>query len=198
MINFINGIIQEKTEQSIIIEANLIGYECFVSNQTLSNLSIGQNAKILTYLKVSDDGLSLYGFLEPQEKSMFLRLINVSGVGAKVALSVLSGLNINRLVSAIASGDTALISGIKGIGKKTAERIVLELKDKFVDDFLIKAGVDASIVEGGSVIGSIAGQAIEALVALGYSKSEATNSVSKIKELNSLSVEEIIVRALRN
>ncbi|MCL2848393.1 MAG: Holliday junction branch migration protein RuvA [Firmicutes bacterium] len=199
MINFIQGIISEKIEQSVIVEANGLGYECFVSNQTLSVLSVGQSAKILTYLKVSDDGLTLYGFIESAERAMFLRLISVSGVGAKVALSVLSGMNIDRLVSAVASGDIVMISSIKGIGKKTAERIVLELKDKIINEFLIKQGGDIAMVANGSeIVGSLAGQAVEALVALGYSKSEATNSVSKIKDMDGLSVEDIIVKALRN
>ena len=210
MLNFIKGKIDEKGEQFVTVECSGLGYECFVSNQTLSQLVVGQEVKLLTHFVVREDSMQLFGFLEKIEKNLFLKLITISGVGAKVALSVLSGLSTNRLINAIANGDVATICSTKGIGKKTAERIALELKDKIIDEFLIKGNPDfAQPNEEGAISTNIhisalpiessskALQAIEALIALGYTKAEATKAVTNIKDLNSFSVEELIVKALR-
>jgi len=198
MLHYIKGIITELAESYAIIESNGIGYECGVSNQTLANLRVGDSAKLFTYMAVREDDVSLYGFLEKHEKSLFLKLLSISGVGAKVALSILSGLSATNLISAVACGDVASLCGIKGIGKKTAERLILELKDKIGDEFAIlpaSHGESSLIIR--DTLHAVAHDAIAALVSLGYSKTEAAQAVAKVGDVESLSVEEIILKALK-
>ena len=129
MYSFIAGKIDEKTDSSVIIDCNGVGYEIFVTTGTLSSIGgVGDFAKIHTYLLVREDAMQLFGFQTKNEKDIFLNLLSVSGVGAKTAISILSGISTSDLISAIAFGDPSPIAKIKGIGKKTAERIVLELK----------------------------------------------------------------------
>jgi len=189
MYSYLTGQITEINQNEVVLEVNGIGYELLVTNSALSNLSVGQAVKIYTYLAVKEDGVSLYGFLDRQEKQMFLKLISVSGVGAKVAITMLSGLQADRLSNAIVSNDIALLSSIKGIGKKTAERIVLELKDKIVGEITLAPNT--------AVNSNIQSEAIAALMSLGLKPAEAANAVSKIKDIDRLSVEEIVVKALK-
>ena len=131
MINFIYGEIASKNENSVVLDHNGIGFEIFVSTSTLSLIGqIGEMARVFTYMNVKEDELSLYGFLSIEEKNMFLKIINVSGIGPKMALQILSGLSLSDLAVAIKNEDIKLLSTIKGLGKKTAERLALELKDK--------------------------------------------------------------------
>jgi len=190
MIAFLNGKVESVSQISVIVEVAGIGYECFVSTSTAGSLTAGDNVKLHTHMVVREDGMSLYGFLSIAEKSIFLRLISVSGVGAKIALQVLSGLSANSLANAIASGNVVALSSVKGIGKKTAERIVVELKDKMTGEI---SSVDNPIAQ----LNSSASEAVAALVALGYSNNEATKSVVKISGSDKLSVEQIILLALK-
>ena len=130
MIDFVIGKIIEINDNVVVVENNGIGFEFFVSMTTLVGLKEGNTVKFFTYLQVREDGFSLFGFASRDEKKMFLQLISVGGVGPKVALSVLSGVSINELAMAILNNDTAKLTRVKGLGKKTAERIILELKEK--------------------------------------------------------------------
>jgi len=193
MIAFLEGKIEYIFANSIVIVVAGVGYECFVSTSTISSLNIGDNTKVYTHMVVREDDMSLYGFLNLQEKSIFLKLLSISGVGAKIALQVLSGLSAGRVIEAIALGDVAALSSIKGIGKKTAERIVVELKDKIASDFVSAGGgFTSSIIQNSS-----ASEAAAALVSLGYSNLEASRYVEKVKDKDNLSVEQIIVLALK-
>ncbi len=168
--------VTQKMEQCIIMEVGGIGYQIYVSKQLLSNVIISEEIKtIYTHMSVKDDGMTLYGFQTQAEQSIFLKLLSVSGVGAKSGLSMISELSAEDIVMAIASGDTKTLSQAQGIGKKTAERIVLELKDKCsVIDFI----VDTSEQNQGKV--GVMMESIEALVALGYTQMEATKVVKMV------------------
>ena len=131
MFSYIVGTIEYKGDNLLILDNNNIGYELTISNNTLMSLpNLGESIKIHTYVHFKEDGISIYGFENLDEKEMFLKLINISGVGPKAAISILSGLTPSALSIAIIKQDDKSIASIKGIGKKTAERIVLELKDK--------------------------------------------------------------------
>ena len=193
MISFLVGIIEEKIEGSIQINVNGVGYEVFVSNNTLVSLpNLGETTKILTYMAVREDGVFLYGFSGAEEKDLFLKLITVSGVGAKVALGILSGLNLSDLIVAIKTEDTRLLSKIKGLGKKTAERICLELKDKIstvgvpLTDQTFSENYDESAVE----------MATETLISLGINKNDAYK-LARSYAKDGATAEEIISKALR-
>lgn len=170
MYNYIIGEIAIKSEGLVVLENNGIGYEIAVSMNTLDALPCqGQTAKVYTFLNVREDAMNLYGFATPEEKNMFLKLTDVSGVGPKVALSILSGIRLSDLAIAIKQEDTKLLSTIKGIGKKTAERIILELKDK-----IDLVGYDLTKIEKGECLNnSSIDEATEVLISLGVGKNEA-------------------------
>ena len=130
MLGFVSGKVVSIYEGTAVVENNGLGFELAVSSNTLDSLKTGADVKLFTYLQLREDGLTLFGFATVEEKEVFLKLISVSGIGPKVALSVLSGLKMSDLSSAIVTGDMAVLTSVKGLGKKTAERIVLELKDK--------------------------------------------------------------------
>lgn len=195
MYAFISGTIEDKTENSVIIDNNGVGYEIFVSTNTLSNLpSVGSFAKVQTYLQVREDAYQLYGFLNKEEKNLFLQLITVSGVGPKMALVILSSLTVQSLITCIASGDVKTLSAAKGVGKKTAERIILELKGKLAD-LSVSSFVDLPILSGTTT--TACDEACELLVSMGLSKFDALKLVKKVATEND-TTEDIVQKALKN
>ena len=192
MISFLIGIVEEKMEGEAVINVNGVGYEVFVSNNTLVSLPpVGETTKILTYMAVREDGVYLFGFASREEKDLFLKLITVSGVGPKLALSVLSGLNISDLTIAICKEDVRLLSKIKGLGKKTAERICLELKDKVTTLGLpLETGIPEVIDE------DAVNMATDTLISLGINKNEAYR-LARSYAKEGVTAEEIISKALR-
>ena len=192
MISFLVGIIEEKNDTSVIVNVNGIGYEVNVSSNTLVTLPIGEMVKVLTNLAVREDGISLYGFSTHEEREIFNKLITVSGVGPKVALQILSGLSLSDLCIAIVKEDTKLLSKIKGLGKKTAERICLELKDKISplsfgdnsDNYQDDYNEDALQM------------AIDTLVSLGINKNDAY-MLARANAGNNATAEEIITKSIR-
>lgn len=193
MINFIYGEIASKNENSVVLDHNGIGFEIFVSTSTLSLIGqIGEMARVFTYMNVKEDELSLYGFLSIEEKNMFLKIINVSGIGPKMALQILSGLSLSDLAVAIKNEDIKLLSTIKGLGKKTAERLALELKDK-ID--LIGFAVQDALVEDVNV--DMVDEAMQALIALGINKNEAYR-LAKLNAIGAESTEDIIRKTFQN
>ena len=193
MINFILGEIVAKTENSLVLECNNMGFEIFVSSNTLVNAGfVGDRAQIFTYLHVKEDELSLYGFLSLEEKDMFLKLTTVSGVGPKMAMQILSGLSLSDLTLAIKKEDIKLLSTIKGLGKKTAERLALELKDK-VDIIGFATETNNAPIVNQSIID----EATDALIALGVNKNEAYRLAS-LNAQGSETTEDIIRKAFQN
>ena len=171
MYNFITGEIISKGEGFVVLENNGIGYEIHISMTTLDALPcVGEMGKVFTFLNVREDEMSLYGFATLEEKNMFLKLTDVSGIGPKVALSILSSVRLSDLAVAIKKEDIKLLSSMKGIGKKTAERMVVELKDK-VD--LIGYSISQKEKEDECFDMSAIDEATETLISLGVSKNEA-------------------------
>src|SRR5574344_844314 len=195
MYNFITGEIINKTEGFVVLDNNGIGYEIHVSMTTLDTLpAIGESARVYTFLNVRLDEMCLYGFATKEEKHMFLKLTEVSGIGPKVALSILSGVRLSDLAVAIKTEDTKLLSTIKGIGKKTAERIVLELKDK-VD--LVGYDLAKSQIEEEKVNTSAVDEATEALISLGINKNDAYR-LARENAKDSKNAEDIVRKAFQN
>ena len=192
MINYLVGEIAYKSENLIVIEIGGVGYEISVSMTTLDSLPpVGSVCKVYTYLNVREDELSLFGFSSVEEKEMFLKLISVSGIGPRVALSILSGIRLSDLAVAIKTGDTKLLSTIKGLGKKTAERIVLELKDKISVVGLSHEQCEEPLNE------SMIDEATEALISLGINKNEAYRLARENSSMCQ-TTEEIIRKVFQN
>ena len=195
MIASISGILLDQGKESVVIEAQGVGFEILVSARTQAKLpEMGGKVRLFTHMVVREDDVTLYGFDNKDDKAMFLKLIAVSGVGPKVALSILSGMTTSQLAVALVSGDTRAITKIPGIGKKTAERLILELKEKVDQGALSQAApqIETAAPVGGT---GMAQEAIGALMALGYSSAEASRAVSKAGAADS--VEALIVAALR-
>jgi len=195
MYNYFIGEITDIIGSCVILDVNGIGYELSVSNYTLQECKVGQKVKLYAYLQVKEDGVSLYGFASKEEKTMFTRLISVSGVGCKVALAVLSGMDSNSLAVAIFNGDTRLLTKIKGLGKKTAERLVLELKEKVVID---AAEVQLPIVNSlDSPLTKDMQNAVAVLCSLGKNQADAEKLVDAASKLGASTTEELINMAFR-
>lgn len=190
MIGRLNGVLLEKTPPLVLIDCNGVGYECDVPMSTFYNLpAIGEKVVLLTHFVVREDAQLLYGFGSNLERLAFRQLIKVSGIGAKSALVILSGLSVDELSHAIQSQNIALLTRIPGIGKKTAERMLLELRDKFTFNDAASAIAGVSQVSHTSDI-------LNALVALGYNEREAGLAVKGLAK--DVSVSEGIKLALKS
>lgn len=191
MIGHLNGILLEKTPPLVLIDCNGVGYEVEVPMSTFYNLpELGQSTKLLTQLVVREDAHLLYGFGSNQERLAFRQLVKVSGIGAKSALVILSGLSVDELSQAIQAQDIALLTRIPGIGKKTAERMLLELRDKFT---FASASVSSA---AGVTQTSHTSDILNALVALGYNEREAGLAVKGLAK--DVSVSDGIKLALKS
>lgn len=195
MIYSVKGTLIHKEPSLAVIECGGVGYACRTTFSTLSQLgSIGSEASLLTYLHVREDNIELFGFATSQELNCFKMLLTVSGVGPKAALAILSDVSPEKFALTIATGDIKSITKTKGIGPKLAQRIVLELKDKIAkEQQLISSGEELDFTPVMS--GSNSGEAISALVVLGYSQSDATSIISKLDP--EMSVEDMIKQALK-
>ena len=177
MIYSVNGTVELIEPNLAVIDCGGVGYACRTTANTLSQLKIGEKAKLLTYLSVREDAVELFGFYDAAELNCFKMLISVSGVGPKAALSILSGMTPQAFALCVASGDGKMLTNAPGIGRKTAERIVLELKDK-VSKQDVAAGVKGSTVPIVAAPSNTYAEAVSALMVLGYSNGEATSALS--------------------
>lgn len=199
MYAYIKGTLEIKSLGYIVVEtANGVGYKIFMSESAIDRLAeIGEVVKIYTYLKVKEDEMSLYGFITNEELHMFELLISVSGIGAKSAISILSNITPSSFALAVITDDVATIKALPGIGAKTAQRIILELKDK------VKASEDANKADFEKMLSKkensleTVSEAVAALQVLGYSRKEIEKALEKF-EKDGLSVEDIIKKALNN
>ena len=182
MYAYLNGIIADIEEDNCIIDVNDIGYNVQISGQTMTRLpGIGERVKLFTYTNVKEDALQLYGFLSKADLEMFKKCITVSGIGPKGALGLLSAMDADDLRFAIISQDVKAISKAPGIGKRTAERLILELKDKLtIDDTMIQKEVDAYQSGNIAIDDAQKKEAVEALVALGYGQTESLKAVNAV------------------
>jgi Holliday junction DNA helicase RuvA len=191
MIATLAGRITEKNLNSVILETSGVGYEILVPIETLSQLETGHEYKLQIYEHIRENIYDLYGFLDGQSKSLFIKLINVNGVGPKAGLNILGIGSLSKVKQAIASGDVKLIQTAQGVGKRVAERVVIDLKDKVG---LISNIVESSILSSEELL--MQDEAIQALVALGYDLADAAKAVEKIDK--KLSVEERVRLALKS
>jgi Holliday junction DNA helicase RuvA len=192
MIAFLRGQFAVKTPARVVVDVNGVGYDLQISLNTYSAISNKDNGLLFTYLHITENAHTLFGFAELAEKEMFLQLISVSGVGAATARMMLSGMRPDEIAKAIVQGNTKQLEGIKGIGKKSAERLIVELKDK-----LGKYPLEQS--NSANNAPSLDTDAVNALVALGIGKAMAEQAVKKtIAASGNLSLEETIKQALKN
>ena len=200
MLAYIKGILEIKTKGYIVVEAGGLGYKIFMPESTIANTgNIGDKVQIYTFMRVREDDVSLYGFLTNEELRMFELLLSVSGIGAKGALGILSNITPSQFALAVISNDVAILKKVPGIGPKTAQRAILELKDKLKkeQEISIAEGEEASNIEQVIKEDEKVSEAISALQVLGYSKREIVEALQTI-EVVSLSVEDIIKKALAN
>ena len=189
-----DGIVAEKTTDSIVLDVNGVGYLLLVSGATLQMApQVGERMKLYASLSVREDAMELFGFYSREEKAMYERLKGVSGIGSRTALQILSAMSVRDLSLALVSGDANALTRVPGIGKKTAQRLVLELKDKVEDSQLTGAGAGVSPKTASA---GPEAEAVAALVALGYSASEAAKAVSRVVD-QSNKVDELIFLALK-
>ena len=195
MIGYLKGKVLYSTAEAAVIDVNGVGYEVYCSASAFSKMTTGAECEVYTYLQVSEqNGVMLYGFSSPAEKNMFLKLISVSGVGPKMGIAVLSSMDSASLVAAIATQDVKRLSSVKGLGKKTAERIILELREK-VGAVAAPEGTtgiaNTVLPDDGSE------DAIVALQTLGFTRAESVRAVAAAKAKGANGIEEIIMAALK-
>ena len=201
MIAFVRGTAVDMTENSVIVEAGGIGDEIYMTGTDLSQIHMGEEVKIHTYFNVREDAMQLYGFRSKDDLQMFKLLLGVNGVGPKAAVGVLAGITADELRFAILSDDVKTLSKAPGIGKKTAQKLILELKDKMKleDAFELKlAHEQEKAVAGLGEISDGRQEAVEALVALGYSSTDALRAVRKVTDVAPDDVEGLLKAALKN
>jgi len=192
MIAFVRGNFVNKTPASVTVDVNGVGYELQISLNTYSRIQNLEKGSLFTYLQIKEDGHTLYGFFDVQEKELFTQLISVSGVGAATARMILSSMKSVDVVRAIATSDTRVLESVKGIGKKSAERIILELKDKM-------GKISADSNNSTLIHNTLEQDALNALIALGIARSTGEQAVNKVlkAEPGIDQVEEIIKKALK-
>ena len=195
MIATLNGKLIIKELNYVVIECGGVGMKCFVTQRAHSNIgNVGDNVFLYTYLSVREDALDLYGFSDNSELEVFKLITSVSGVGSKIGLAILSEFTVEKIMLYIASGDAKSLTAASGVGIKLAQRIVLELKDKVGSISSIDTSFDVSKV-GNAVSVTSSKEAIEALVSLGYSQSEATLAVGRLDP--TLNTNDLIKQALK-
>ncbi|HIU06909.1 MAG TPA: Holliday junction branch migration protein RuvA [Candidatus Onthoplasma faecigallinarum] len=193
MIGYIQGILKEKDYNNVTVDCNGIGYQIMVTNSCMANMpDLEQEVKIYTYLHVREDEMSLYGFVSPEEKRLFLQLITVSGVGSKTALQILSAERMGAIINSIINEDSSVIASCKGIGKKVAEKIIVELKDKIRPlDYILPN--ESIFTQSNEFIED----AVVVLTSLGLSKNQASKMAREVAKEND-TAEDIVAKVLHN
>lgn len=200
MIAYLKGSLAIKTKGYIVIEVNGIGYKIFMPDSSIAKIgNEGEEIQVHTFMRVREDDVSLYGFLTNEELRMFELLLSVSGIGAKGALTILSNITPSQFALAVISDDVGILKKLPGIGPKTAQRTILELKDKLKKDqeITVAEGEEESSLQNAILDDEKVQEAISALQVLGYSKKEITEALKDV-EMTSLSVEDIIRKGLVN
>ena len=198
MFYYVSGTVAHVEPYLAVIDCNGVGYACRTTSYTLSQIKKGDKAKLLTYLNVREDAMELYGFVGSEELKLFQQLISVSGVGPKAALSILSSSTPTNLALSIITGDEKALTCAQGIGKKIAQRVILELKDKLSNGLGISSAGETTAVPGITVIPqNKLSEAAAALAVLGYSQAEI-NVALKGVDVESQPLEQIVRLALKN
>ena len=193
MFSFLTGIVEEKENNIAVINCNGVGFELNVSDTTIYELpNVGEMTTIYTYMAVREDAITLFGFASKEEKSSFLKLTSVSGIGGKMAIAILSAMPVSDLIEAIVTENIRLLSSIKGLGKKTAERLVVDLKNSFDDLQLSLLNPKTAVVHSSAIE-----EAIDTLVAMGLTRFDATQVVKNVAVQDD-TTESIIKKSLKN
>lgn len=196
MIAYLKGNLIDKTENLIVLEVNNVGYEVNITQSTYLSVVNKTECELFTYLQVRDDGVSLFGFSTKSEKELFLKLITVNGVGPKMAMQILSGASLTDLVTSIIAEDSVMLSRVKGVGKKTAERIILELKEKISTDIMLESAQNTENIVIDTT-NDVINDTIMALVTLGLTRTDAMKRIKANYEQND-TVEMLIEKILKN
>ena len=200
MIAYLRGKVLTTTSETAIIDIGGVGYEVYCSSGAFRKMTVGQYVELYTYLQVKEDGMTLFGFESPKEKELFLKLTSVSGVGPKLGIAVLSTLSGDEFARVIATTDVKRLSAVKGLGKKTAEKIILELHGKISAAEIMSASGDP-ISDGAPVsatkLSAADEAAVSALMGLGFTRTESAQAVKKAREHGAATVEEVIMKALQ-
>ena len=197
MIGYLKGKVKDLTPEYALLEVNGVGDEVVCSGAAFSRLSgvrAGEDGEVYTYLQVKEDGVALFGFVDLREKELFLKLTSVQGVGAKLAIAVLSSMRPEEVSEAIAAADAKRLSAVKGLGKKTADRIILELHGKISADELLgesKGAIPVKAVSGED------DDAVAALMGLGFTRQESARAVERARAAGAKTVEDVLALALR-
>lgn len=198
MIAYLRGKVLTTTLETAILDVNGVGYEVYCSGGAFRRLTVGAVGEVYTYLQVKEDGVTLFGFADPKEKELFLKLISVSGVGPKMGIAILAALSADEFAQAIATADVKRLSAVKGLGKKTAEKIVLELHGKIsAAEVLGASGEGLTVAMPAAKPSAEDEEAISALMGLGFTRSESVQAVQKAHSMGAKTVEEIIMKALQ-
>lgn len=201
MIAYLRGKVLTQTSETAIVDVGGIGYEVYCSGGAFRKINVGEYVELHTYLQVKEDGMTLFGFADQKEKELFLKLTSVSGVGPKLGIAVLTGLSAEELTQVIFSADVKRLSSVKGLGKKTAEKIVLELHGKIsAAEVMSASGEDFMVNEApmsSMKLSRADEEAVSALMGLGFTRTESTQAVKKARELGAVSVEDVIMKALQ-
>ena len=201
MIAYLRGKVLTQTSETAIVDVGGIGYEVYCSGGAFRKINVGEYVELHTYLQVKEDGMTLFGFADQKEKELFLKLTSVSGVGPKLGIAVLTGLSAEELTQVIFSADVKRLSSVKGLGKKTAEKIVLELHGKIsAAEIMSASGEDFMVNEApmsSMKLSRADEEAVSALMGLGFTRTESTQAVKKARELGAISVEDVIMKALQ-
>lgn len=199
MISYIRGELIEIEADKVIVDVGGVGYGIFMPGQSMHYLpNIGEDVKLHTFLNVKEDAMQLFGFLTGDDLQVFKMVIGVSGIGPKGGLSILSQLTPDELRFAVMAGDVKAISASPGIGKKTAEKLIIELKDKLSIEDVLNHSDDGHADELQQTTNDIQAEAVQALVALGYGSTESMKAVRKVEHTEDMAVEEVLKAALKN
>ena len=199
MIAYLRGKVMAVTEETVVLDVNGVGYEVYCSGGAFKKIGNGDTAELYTYLQVKEDGMTLFGFASPKEKELFLKVLSVQGVGPKLGIAILTGLSADEFTLAVQTADVKRLSAVKGLGKKTAEKIVLELHGKIsAAEVMSASGVDPTkATEPQTKLSAVEEDAVAALMGLGFTKAESAQAVKIAREAGASSVEEIIMKALQ-
>ncbi len=190
MYDYIRGEVTETGKDYAVVEACGVGYRINTTAQSLIHIKTGEDAKLFCHFVVREDAHTLYGFITPEEKEIFIKLTGVSGIGPKVALSILSAMKVSDIAAAVITSDERAFEKISGVGKKTAQRIIIDLAGKISDAGMAEEGGISAVAADKET------EAVSALVSLGYNRAEAIRAVSSVKNLGD-TAEDIILMALK-
>ena len=200
MIAYLKGKVLWLTAETAVIDVAGVGYEVYCSGGAFRKIVQGEVVELYTYLQVKEDGVTLFGFASMQEKELFLKVVSVSGVGPKLGISILTGLSADEFATAVATADVKRLSAVKGLGKKTAEKIVLELHGKIsAAEVMSASGETPTTATEAPMVAMTAEDedALAALMGLGFTKNESSQAVKRARDMGARTTEEIIRKALQ-